>query len=278
MSFQKIFNRLLTNKKRKLNTPFEQAFFLDRLSHFDNQIHLFWKQSEAFDFLKTESNPQATAIKPKPIKIKSDNPKLINQKLKHWAKLRKKANISSDELTDGIKLLIDYGVWTDEIIVLLDEYIKNETIVYSTDTQSIIISLLEYSIRSINWEIEEDFESDEIFDFEKYFENNLRLPFNIAGFYNLKFSQSSKPWQWENLINYTFVFELNHLKNTITITSDCDLFLLIRTVLNGILLKHESNFRIYRIENCPYPIFLEKELALHLMKRHGILFFHDSWL
>ena len=133
---------------------------------------------------------------------------------------------------------MNYGVWTDHIVSFLDDCINNEEL-YTSDAHLIITTLLENSIRAVKNEDEEDFESYIAFDFEKYFEEHLSLKLKLAGFLDIKFSQTVAPFDaddLEPLLVYRFTIEYGNQKRYIRIESDCDIFILLRSIFNGILL------------------------------------------
>ena len=148
------FKKFSNNNKQ----PFEKVLFKDRLIRYDEQIemeYLSLKDAEWFKFEPIENN---TPFKVSPLQLKVENIDEINLKLKQLKLLRKKANLSSKQLIEGIELLLKYGVWTDHIVSFLDECINNEEL-YTSDAYLIITTLLENSIRAVKNEDEEDFES-----------------------------------------------------------------------------------------------------------------------
>jgi hypothetical protein len=263
----------------KNQQTFEKVLFEDRLVRYDEQIEMQYESLKYAQWFQFEPIDNVNPFKVSPLQLKVENRDEINLKLKQLTLLRKNSNLSSKLLIEGIELLLKYGVWTDHIVDFLDECIENESI-YTSDAHLIITTLLENSIRAIRNEDEEDFESYIAFDFEKYFEEHLSLIFKVSGFLDMKFSQSVSPFDGEepeSLLVYRFTIEYGNQKRFIRIESDGDIFLLLRSIFNGILMESGSNMRIYRMQFCSYPILLEKELALELMKKHGILIFHENW-
>ncbi len=259
--------------------PFEKVLFEDRLIRYDDQIEMEYESLKDAEWFKFEPVDNNTPFKVSPLQLKAENREAINEKLKQLKLLRKKANLSSKQLIEGIELLLKYGVWTDHIVSFLDDFMNNEDI-YTSDAHLIITTLLENSIRAVQNEDEEDFESYIAFDFEKYFEEHLSLKLKVAGFLDIQFSQTVAPFDaddLEPLLVYRFIIEYGNQKRFIRIESDGDIFLLLRSIFNGILLESGSNMRFYRMQFCPYPILLEKELALDLMKKQNILIFHENW-
>ncbi len=259
--------------------PFEKVLFEDRLIRYDDQIEMEYESLKDAEWFKFEPVDNNTPFKVSPLQLKAENREAINEKLKQLKLLRKKANLSSKQLIEGIELLLKYGVWTDHIVSFLDDCMNNEDI-YTSDAHLIITTLLENSIRAVQNEDEEDFESYIAFDFEKYFEEHLSLKLKVAGFLDIQFSQTVTPFDGEepeSLLVYRFIIEYGNQKRFIRIESDGDIFLLLRSIFNGILLESGSNMRFYRMQFCPYPILLEKELALDLMKKQNILIFHENW-
>ena len=259
--------------------PFEKVLFEDRLIRYDDQIEMEYESLKDAEWFKFEPVDNNTPFKVSPLQLKAENREAINEKLKQLKLLRKKANLSSKQLIEGIELLLKYGVWTDHIVSFLDDCMNNEDI-YTSDAHLIITTLLENSIRAVQNEDEEDFESYIAFDFEKYFEEHLSLKLKVAGFLDIQFSQTVAPFDaddLEPLLVYRFIIEYGNQKRFIRIESDGDIFLLLRSIFNGILLESGSNMRFYRMQFCPYPILLEKELALDLMKKQNILIFHENW-
>lgn len=265
--------------KNKHAQSFEKVMFKDRLIRYDQQIEMEYESLKHAQWFQFEPLPNSTPFKASPLKLKIENRDEINLKLKQLKLLRKKANLSSKQLIEGIELLLKYGVWTDQIVTFLDNCAKNEDI-YKSDDHLIITTLLENSIRAVQNEDEEDFESYIAFDFEKYFEEQLSLKLKLAGFLDIQFSQTVTPFYGddpESILVYNFIIEYANQKRFIRIESDGDIFLLLRSIFNGILMESGSTMRFYRIQFCPYPILLEKELALNLMKKHNILIFHENW-
>ena len=263
----------------KNKQTFEKVLFEDRLIRYDDQIEMEYESLKDAEWFKFEPVDNNTPFKVSPLQLKAENREAINEKLKQLKLLRKKANLSSKQLIEGIELLLKYGVWTDHIVSFLDDCMNNEDI-YTSDAHLIITTLLENSIRAVQNEDEEDFESYIAFDFEKYFEEHLSLKLKVAGFLDIQFSQTVAPFDaddLEPLLVYRFIIEYGNQKRFIRIESDGDIFLLLRSIFNGILLESGSNMRFYRMQFCPYPILLEKELALDLMKKQNILIFHENW-
>lgn len=259
----------------KHTQPFEKILFKDRLIRYDKQIEMEYESIKDADWFQVEPMDNVSPFIVSPLQLKADNREVITKKLKQLKLLRKKANITSKELIEGIELLLQYGVWTNHITDFLDECINNETI-YTSDAHVILTTLLENSIRTVRDEDEYDFESNIAYDFEKYFEDHQSLKLKIAGFLDIKLSQTVKPFD-ERLLKYNFTIEYGNQKRFIQIESDADIFLLFKSIFNGILMESGSNMRFYRIQFCPYPILLEKELALELMKKYNILIFHENW-
>ena len=277
MTIKSIFNQFFNAAFPKRNKQnFEKVLFHDRLVHYDEQMQFEYNLIKGSEWFRTEPLEDNQPYQITPLHLKASNREVIDEKLNQWKQLRKKANLSSKKLIKGIELLLEYGVWTDPITIFLDEILKNEGIVYTTDDSLILSTLLENSCRVVRNEDEEMFESYIVFDFEKYFEENLSLPLKTAGFLDIKLSQSVQKYD-ESLLRYHFVIEFGNQKRFITMTSDGDLFLLIRFIFNGILIESGSNMRFYRMQFCPYPILLEKELALELMKKYEILIFNEGW-
>ena len=263
----------------KNKQTFEKVLFEDRLIRYDEQIEMEYESLKDAQWFKFEPIDNTSPFKASPLQLKAENREAINEKLKQLKLLRKKANLSSKQLIEGIELLLKYGVWTDHIVSFLDDFMNNEDI-YTSDAHLIITTLLENSIRAVQNEDEEDFESYIAFDFEKYFEEHLSLKLKVAGFLDIQFSQTVAPFDaddLEPLLVYRFIIEYGNQKRFIRIESDGDIFLLLRSIFNGILLESGSNMRFYRMQFCPYPILLEKELALDLMKKQNILIFHENW-
>ena len=263
----------------KNKQTFEKVLFEDRLIRYDDQIEMEYESLKDAQWFKFEPIDNTTPFKVSPLQLKAEKREAINEKLKQLKLLRKKANLSSKQLIEGIELLLKYGVWTDHIVSFLDDCMNNEDI-YTSDSHLIITTLLENSIRTVQNEDEEDFESSIAFDFEKYFEEHLSLKLKVAGFLDIQFSQTVTPLygeEPESLLVYGFIIEDGNQKRFIRIESDGDIFLLLRSIFNGILLESGSNMRFYRMQFCPYPILLEKELALDLMKKQNILIFHENW-
>jgi hypothetical protein len=263
----------------KNKQTFEKVLFEDRLIRYDDQIEMEYESLKDAQWFKFEPIDNTTPFKVSPLQLKAEKREAINEKLKQLKLLRKKANLSSKQLIEGIELLLKYGVWTDHIVSFLDDCMNNEDI-YTSDSHLIITTLLENSIRTVQNEDEEDFESSIAFDFEKYFEEHLSLKLKVAGFLDIQFSQTVTPLygeEPESLLVYGFIIEYGNQKRFIRIESDGDIFLLLRSIFNGILLESGSNMRFYRMQFCPYPILLEKELALDLMKKQNILIFHENW-
>jgi hypothetical protein len=282
MSLIKKLNQIIAAvlpNKNKQAQPFEKVMFKDRLIRYDEQIEMEYLSLKDAEWFQFEPLPNDDPFTASPLQLKIENRDATNLKLKQLKLLRKKANLSSKELIEGIELLLKYGVWTDQIVSFLDVCMNNEDI-YTSDAHMIITTLLENSIRAVPNEDEEDFESYIAFDFEKYFEEHLSIKLKVAGFLDIKFSQTVSPFyvdEPESLLVYRFVIEYGNQKRFIRIESDCDIFLLLRSISNGILMESGSNMRFYRMQFCPYPILLEKELALDLMKKHNILIFHENW-
>lgn len=263
----------------KNKQTFEKVLFEDRLIRYDDQIEMEYESLKDAQWFKFEPIDNTTPFKVSPLQLKAEKREAINEKLKQLKLLRKKANLSSKQLIEGIELLLKYGVWTDHIVSFLDDCMNNEDI-YTSDSHLIITTLLENSIRAVQNEDEEDFECYIAFDFEKYFEAHLSLKLKVAGFLDIQFSQTVTPLygeEPESLLVYGFIIEYGNQKRFIRIESDGDIFLLLRSIFNGILLESGSNMRFYRMQFCPYPILLEKELALDLMKKQNILIFHENW-
>jgi len=253
--------------------------FEDRLIRYDEQIEMEYLSLKDAEWFQFEPLDNDNPFQARPLQLKVENRDEINRKLNQLKLLRKKAKLSSKQLIEGIELLLKYGVWTDQIVTFLDDCMNNEDI-YTSDAHMIITTLLENSIRAVQNEDEEDFESYIAFDFEKYFEEHLSLKLKLAGFLDIQFSQTVSPLygdEPESLLVYRFVIEYGNQKRHIRIESDCDIFLLLRSIFNGILMESGSNMRFYRMQFCPYTILLEKELALDLMKKHNILIFHENW-
>lgn len=276
MSLKKKFNQLITSLfSDKNKQPFEKAVFEDRLIRYDNQIEMEYESIKDSDWFQSEPIDNNSPFFVSPLRLKAKNREAINEKLKQLKLLRKKANVSSKEIIDGIELLLKYGVWTDHIVDFLEECMNNESI-YTSDAHLIITTLLVNSIRTIRDEDEYDYESYQTYDFEKYFEEHWSLKLKIAGFLDIKLSQTVKPFD-EKLLKYQFTIEFENQKRLIQIESDADIFLLFKSIFNGLLMESGSNMRFYSVQFCPYSILLEKELALELMKNHGILIFHENW-
>jgi hypothetical protein len=258
---------------------FEKLLFEERLKIYDEQIYEEYERLKYADWFNIEPIDEIMPYKLIPVHLRADNNIEIKEKLNQLKSIRKKAKLPSKKLIEGIELLLEYGIWTNPIVMILDEFISNENIV-KDDDYSILSTLIEHSHRAVRNEMEEaDYESDELFDFEKYFEENLSLNLKIAGFQDIKLSQNVTPYEEfedEHLLVYHFTIEIGKQKYSISISSDFDLFWMMRTIFNGLLLELGSNMRFYRLQFCPYPVFLEKELALKLMKQHGILIFNES--
>jgi hypothetical protein len=280
MSLKIKINQLIASVfPNKNKQPFEKVLFEDRLIRYDDQIEMEYLSLKDAEWFKFEPIDNDTPFQVSPIQLKAENRHEINEKLKQLKMVRKKAKLSSKQLIEGIELLLNYGVWTDHIVSFLDDCINNEEL-YTSDAHLIITTLLENSIRAVKNEDEEDIESYIAFDFEKYFEEHLSLKLKLAGFLDIKFSQTVAPFDaddLEPLLVYRFNIEYGNQKRFIRIESDCDIFILLRSIFNGILLESGSNMRFYLMQFCPYPILLEKELALDLMKKQNILIFHENW-
>jgi hypothetical protein len=273
---KQIINAVFSKNNKQ---PFEKVMFKDRLIRYDEQIEMEYLSLKDAEWFKFEPIDNDTPFQVSPLQLKAENRHEINEKLKQLKLLRKKANLSSKQLIEGIELLLKYGVWTDHIVSFLDDCINNEEL-YKSDAHLIITTLLENSIRAVKNEDEEDFESYMAFDFEKYFEEHLSLKLKLAGFLDINFSQTVAPFDaddLEPLLVYRFNIEYGNQKRFIRIESDCDIFILLRSIFNGILLESGSNMRFYLMQFCSYPILLEKELALDLMKKQNILIFHENW-
>lgn len=280
MSLKLIINQIIANVfSNKNKEPFEKVIFKDRLIRYDKQIEMEYESLKDAEWFQFEPIDNINPFKVSPLQLKVENRDVIDQKLKQLRLLRKKAKLSSKQLIEGIELLLKYGVWTDHIVTFFDDCMDNEEI-YTSDAHLIITTLLENSIRAFRNEDEEDFESYITYDFEKYFEEHLSLKLKVAGFLDIKFSQSVTPFygdEPESILVYRFTIEYGNQKRLIRIESDCDIFLLLRSIFNGILMESGSTMRFYRMQFCPYPILLEKELALDLMKKQNILIFHENW-
>jgi len=276
IKINQIIDAVFSNKNKQ---PFEKVLFEDRLIRYDEQIEMEYLSLKDAEWFKFEPIDNDTPFQVSPLKLKVENINEINEKLKQLKMVRKKAKLSSKQLIEGIELLLNYGVWTDHIASFLDDCINNEEL-YTSDAHLIITTLLENSIRAVKNEDEEDFESYIAFDFEKYFEEHLSLKLKLAGFFDIKFNQTVAPFDaddLEPLLVYRFTIEYGNQKRFIRIESDCDIFILLRSIFNGILLESGSNMRFYLMQFCSYPILLEKELALDLMKKQNILIFHENW-
>lgn len=272
IKFSQLITSLFSDKKKQ---PFEEVVFKDHLIHYDKQIEMEYESIKDADWFQSEPINNNSPFLVSPLRLKAKNREAINEKLKQLKLLRKKANVSSKEIIDGIELLLKYGVWTDHIVDFLEECMNNES-VYTSDAHLIIATLLENSIRTVRDEDEYDYESYQTYDFEKYFEEHWSLKLKIAGFLDIKLSQTVKPFD-EKLLKYHFTIEFENQKRFIQMESDADIFLLFKSIFNGLLMESGSNMRFYSVQFCPYSILLEKELALELMKNHGILIFHENW-
>lgn len=272
IKFSQFITSLFSDKNKQ---PFEEVVFKDRLIRYDKQIEMEYESIKEADWFQSEPINNNSPFLVSPLRLKAKNREAINEKLKQLKLLRKKANVSSKEIIDGIELLLKYGVWTDHIVDFLEEFMNNES-VYTSDAHLIIATLLENSIRTIRDEDEYDYESYQTYDFEKYFEEHWSLKLKIAGFLDIKLSQTVKPFD-EKLLKYHFTIEFENQKRFIQMESDADIFLLFKSIFNGLLMESGSNMRFYSVQFCHYSILLEKELALELMKNHGILIFHENW-
>jgi hypothetical protein len=192
----------------------------------------------------------------------------LNVKIKEWIKLRKQKKQNTEGFVKGIQLFLDYGVYGDRIIEIMEDMEKE-----GRHLKGYVGETLEYLIHfsyftEPDWSMPEDYESYQFHDFEPDFESKINTRLKLAGINNWIFKSTAE----KNKDEFIYTIEMGVPGNMrkIILDSAMDLMDPIYAFTNQILIEQGIKRRFYNLG--PHSVFLNSEAAEILTSRYRIIF------